>query len=146
MIYAVQETVYDYDSTSATALVSWLASNGTDFHTPNLDAPYPYILYIPISPASGILDSFSQIPSSWDETFTARRYYSLYTILPYLVSRSCNNLITWSSNKSRGWSVVSGWISEWTPGEIFVQMNSSKLLYLVMEENEQGIPYRSERK
>ncbi|KAL8658088.1 MAG: hypothetical protein Q9226_001292 [Calogaya cf. arnoldii] len=145
VLYAAQGAFNHSSSTGAMALVSWLASNGADLHTPIPDVLHSDGSDHPFSPASGILDSLRRSASFEDETFVARNYDALCTILPYLVSRSCNNLIKWSSKKSLRWSVVSGWMSDWTPGEVLVQMSSSKLFYLVMEEIEQRIPCRPER-
>ncbi|KAI4263815.1 MAG: hypothetical protein L6R42_001051 [Xanthoria sp. 1 TBL-2021] len=51
-----------------TPLISWLASNGADLHTPQTDIPYGYNFIIPRSPATVILCALDRLARLEEET------------------------------------------------------------------------------
>lgn len=125
------------------ALFSWLASNGADLHTPQTDKPYAFpFLTIPRSPASEILCAIDEVASMEEDTTMLTRLYDfICTILPYLASRACNDIVSLLPMKNSPMKPPDGWwVRHLAKGKLDVQMSIPKLCFLVMERIEQKIP------
>ncbi len=148
VLYAARGAIYaKRPMTGAIALVSWLASKGADLHIADIDESHPsYGTHIPWNPASTVLDLFSLLSTSEDETRLARIYDTFCTIPSYLVSQSSDNVIKLSPNDDFHWSLVRGKVVDWVePGDVLLQISISKLCYLVMRRIEQRISGRPKR-
>lgn len=122
------------------ALISWLAFNGADLHTPHIRGEMAF------TPASEILLAINRVGDGGNDSILPQLYNTIHTMLPNLEARSCTciiQLLVWSDGKVDGCGTAWNVYKMESPGgqfQFLAQMSIIKLCYLIMERLEHRLP------
>ena len=122
-------------------LISWLASNGADFHAPHRSQRLgPSSTPMTLIPASTMLFVIHTLSNLEDDTILRQCANNVHTILPYLEMPSCTDIV--KLQLGQDWRISPLWDpSGWpTPERTFlVQLGIPKLHCLIKENFERRI-------